>query len=234
MYPSLLLLVPLLLCPLSGCCSLARFFCGPDKTPWVSQRFDTPQRTVQTLFEAVRRDEPQAAFLCLGDGYRRRLGLDSMTLQLAWERLREKNPGLHMAGYVDVPPGQSRDPDHASVTVDVAGTPVDIDLERQAYWEVAYRRDNGTLGEEGAAIASFSGCAVIETAPAGRKETSRLLLEPMNFHHEGIDAVPLSAIEHATLTRRWRITDIRQRKARSVRKLSQVSSRGNRPLRGRP
>ena len=215
MRPSLLLLVPLLL-SLSGCCSLARFFCGPDKTPWISQRFDTPQRTVQTLFEAVRRDEPEAVYLCLGEGYRRQLGLDSLTLQLAWERIREQNPGLHVAGYTDVPPGEPLapgDPDRARVTVDVAGTLVDIDLERQAYWELRYRRDSGTPGDQGAAIKSFSSHARIETAPGGRKETSRLEFEPMEFRHQGIDAVPLEAIEYAALTRRWKITDIRSREA---------------------
>jgi hypothetical protein len=216
MRPTFLPLLPLFLCPLSGCCALSRFFCGPDKTPWISQRYDTPQQTVQTLFESVRRDEPQALFLCLGESYRQRLGIDSVTLQLAWERIRERNPGLHVAGYTTVPPGhllRPDDPDHARVTVEVAGSIVDIDLERQAYWELRYRRENGTLGEEGAPIASFDGRGRVDVLPDSYPERSRLSLEPIEFRHEGIDSVPLAAIEHASLSRRWKISDIRTRQA---------------------
>jgi hypothetical protein len=204
----------LLLCsalPLSGCCSLSRLFCGPDDSPWISQRLDTPQRTVQTFFEAIRRDEPEAIWLCLGESYRRRLGLDSMTLRLAWERIRDQNPGLHVAGYTQVAVPRLVGEDRAAVTVDVVGTLVDIDLERQAYWEVRYRREDGTAGEHGAPIESFAPFARVELAGPMGADESRLSFEPIVFRHDGVDRVPLSAIEQAGLSRVWKISDIRQR-----------------------
>ena len=45
------LLPALVLCallPTGGCCSFARFFCGPDKTPWVSVDFDAPGMMLYT------------------------------------------------------------------------------------------------------------------------------------------------------------------------------------------
>ena len=204
-----LLLLAATSCSLPGCCSLSRLFCGPDRSPWVSQRFDTPQRAAQTLFEAIRRDEPEVVYLCLGEGYRRRQGLDSLTAQLAWARLREQNPGLHVAGYAEVPAARMQGPDRATLTVEVSGNRIELDLERQAYWEVRYRRPDGTPGEEGAAIPSFLGRARLQRIEDGDEDRSRLTLEPLVFHHDGIAHVDLDAVEHAALTRRWRIADLR-------------------------
>ena len=86
------------LLPTGGCCSFARFFCGPDKTPWVSVEFDAPESAVRTFLEALRRDDPDVLYLSLSDGYRQRLGIDLMAVNVAWERFREQNPGLHVAG----------------------------------------------------------------------------------------------------------------------------------------
>lgn len=57
-----------LLLPLSGCCSLSRLFCGPDKSPWVPIDYSTPEATVRVLLEAIRRDEPSVVYESLAGG----------------------------------------------------------------------------------------------------------------------------------------------------------------------
>lgn len=195
---------------LSGCCSLSRFFCGPDRSPWVPQSFDTPRRTTQTLFEALRRDDPEVLFLCLDPAYRRRIGIDdSMAMRLAWDRFREQNPGLHVAGYTTVPEPRLLDPDHARVTVDIVGEKTELDLRRQSVWEVRFRRPDGSVFGESAAIASFADRAQIAVLTNQDDDASRLMLTPFVFHHDGLAEVPLDAIEHVALTRRWLVADVR-------------------------
>ncbi|MCA8964329.1 MAG: hypothetical protein KDC48_05570 [Planctomycetes bacterium] len=202
----------LLLCssmlPLGGCCSMARFFCGPDRTPWISVNFDTPERAVSTLLEAIRRDEPQIVYLSLADEYRRRLRLDAAAAQLAWARLREENPGLHVVGYAEVPPPTRLADDGASFELTIEGTRVDVEVVRESLWEIRYRRPDHSLGEDGAVITSWSPYAKVEALDNPDRDLSVLTVTPMRFEHEGVDAVPLEAIEHAALTRRWKVARI--------------------------
>src|SRR5688572_13889449 len=114
MPPSRLLLFALVL-PLSGCCSLARFFCGPDTTPWVSVRFETPRLAVMTLLEALRRDDPEIVYVSFSQRYQRHHAIDVTTFKILWPRIREENQGLlFLAGYAQVPEPSRLGPDHAS------------------------------------------------------------------------------------------------------------------------
>lgn len=196
---------------LGGCCSLSRMFCGPDSSPWISQRFDSPRATVMTLFEALRRDDPEALFLCLSREYRRgELGIeDSMVMKLAWDRFREANPYLHVAGWTEVPEPRRLDADHATVALDVVGEPVEIDLRRAAFWEVRYQVPGGPPGDKSGALRSFAERAQISELDDRADPTSRLMVAPFEFEH-GVDPVPLEAVEHVALTRRWQVTAIRR------------------------
>lgn len=200
------------LLPLGGCCSLARLFCGPDTSPWVSQRFDSPRHTAATLFEALRRDAPEAVFLCLAPAYRRRLGIgDSLVLSVFWPRFRETNPYLHAAGYTEVPEPKLLDPDHATVDVDVMGEPVAIDLQRFAVWELRYTVPGTPAGDQSGTLRSFADRAQVVVLEDRMDPTSRVMLAPFEFVHDAVTEVPLEAIDHVALTRRWWITDIRRR-----------------------
>jgi hypothetical protein len=203
------LLAALLSLPAGGCCSLSRLFCGPDRSPWISERFDAPEHAVATLLEAIRRDAAEVVYLCLADSYRRRLGLDAMVARLAWQKVRDQNPGLHLAGYATVPAPRHRTETAASFTLDVEGTAIEVDVVQQSYWDVRYRRPDGSLGETGAAVASWVELGRVETVAAADTDRSRLVLQPLVFEHEGLDAVPIERIESACLARRWRVADLR-------------------------
>jgi hypothetical protein len=67
--------------------------CYPD-SPLVRQGWQTPGETLATFRAAVLHGDVEVIYLCLSRGFKRRLGLDSLTAHLAWPRLREKNPFL--------------------------------------------------------------------------------------------------------------------------------------------
>lgn len=201
--------------PAGGCCTLARLFCGPDRTPWVSVDFATPERTVRTLLEALRRDDPEIVYLSLSSDFRDRLGVDSQSAKLAWPKIREQNPGLHLAGYAEVPPAVRRAPDRADVRLDVEGQAIEIELVREAYWLVRYERPGdepgtyGPPGECGGKLDSFVGSARVEPIDDPDTDRSRLVLAPFRFEHFGHDAIPLENIDAAGLERRWKIAALR-------------------------
>ena len=135
--------------PLQGCCSVARAWCGPDETPWVSVEFRTPELAARTLLEALRRDDPQVVYDALADDLREQLGLDGLGVELAWPKIRAHYPYLHVAGYAKVPPATvSPDGATASVVVSLEGRRLELALVRQTYWELRYRRPGADLSPE--------------------------------------------------------------------------------------
>ncbi|MCU0863291.1 MAG: hypothetical protein MUC36_05845 [Planctomycetes bacterium] len=206
-------LAVLLLVPLSGCCSFARFFCGPDRTPWISVDYTTPEAAARTLFEALRRDEPEVVYLSLSNDYRSRLELNSMTMQLAWPRILAQNPGLHVAGYANVPTAQRHGPDRASLRLDVEGHAVELQLVRQAKWEVRWRRADGSLAEPGAPVQSLAGFVTSNLDPDDDTR-NRLTFAPLSIDaalqpDDSYRPVPLEAIESAGFACTWKVADVR-------------------------
>ncbi|HEB53556.1 MAG TPA: hypothetical protein ENI87_09920 [bacterium] len=215
---SALLLTALSALPLSGCCSLARLFCGPDRSPWVSIDFRTPERAVRTFLEALRRDDPEVVYRALSRGFRSANRLDGAIAKVAWDRIREHYPFLHVAGYAEVPPPRRRDPDHADVQIEVEGTPVRIELVRESYWEVRYSRPGtgpeqpfGPPGRWGAPLATLAETVRVEnTTTEFSPDRSRVVIAPLEFQHQMIDEVPLELIESAGVYREWKIAALRQ------------------------
>lgn len=208
------------LSPLSGCCSLARLFCGPDRSEWVQIDYSTPANTVRVLLEAIRRDNPQIVYETLADEFRARLKLDSTSAQVAWQQLKDQTPGLHLVGYAEVPAPVRWADDGATFVLDVEGRSLRIDLVRESYWELAYRRPpeptsagapppQGTLGEARRRLVSWNTLARIEPIDDPDHDRSRIVLEPVAFEHDGMVEVPLESIERVALVRRWKVANLR-------------------------
>lgn len=199
-----------LLCtlPLGGCCSLARLFCGPDRSPWVQIDHSTPQATVQTLVEAIRRDAPDVVYDCLAATYRERLRLDSSAMAVAWQQLKAAVPGLHLAGYAEVQAPVRADTDTAEFVLKVEGRPLRVRLAREAQWELHYRRPDGSAGRAARALQSLGAVARLEPVDDPDRDLSRLSVQPMVFEHEGTTLDTVAAIDAAGLVRRWKITDL--------------------------
>jgi hypothetical protein len=95
--------VVLACCSLSGCCTLARLFCGPDTSPWVHRSFRTSREALATFLEAVRREDKGVIYECLGDRLKESLGLTGrIEVDFAYEKLKEQVTGLHLLGYARV------------------------------------------------------------------------------------------------------------------------------------
>lgn len=201
--PSLLALLVLAV-PQAGCCSLARLFCGPDRTPWVPVSFETPEHTVRTLLEALRRDDPEVLYQCLSQEYCRQKGLDSVAVTVAWQQIRQENPGLHVAGYATVPAATRLDDDHAVVRLDVEGQPLEVGLVRENRWRVRYRREDGTAGDQGARVDAFTG--LLELLPLDGADKSKLVARPVTVPHFGSEQLPLARLELFAFERLWKVS----------------------------
>lgn len=213
--PLLVVLSMLPVLPLGGCCTMARFFCGPDTSPWVSQRFDAPEHALRTLLEAIRRDNADVVYLCLAPEYKQRLGLDALAANVAWQRLRDATPGLHLAGYAAIPRPDRIADDGATFTLDVEGRKLQVALVRQAYWQVRFLRPDGSIGEQSAAVTSLNTHARVERLPPhdpgdeDEDERSSIDVLPLEFRHAGVAAVPLDRIEQAGIGREWKVADLK-------------------------
>ncbi|MFY9344053.1 MAG: hypothetical protein WAT39_16305 [Planctomycetota bacterium] len=199
------------LLPAAGCCSLARLFCGPDRSPWISVDYRTPEATVRTLLEALRRDQPEVLYECLSDAYRRKLEIDEITFQLVYPKLREQNPGLHVAGYAEVPAAERLGPDRALVRLQIEGQPFEVTLRRERRQGLRWTRANGTPAEPSRALPTFTGAATIAVDPDA--DTTQVTLAP--FVLPGAPAEPPAPdeLEFAGLETKWRVDLLRQLQA---------------------
>jgi hypothetical protein len=203
--------------PLTGCCSIARAWCGPDKSPWVSIDFRTPELATRTLLEALRRDEPQIVYDALSDDLRRQMGIDGLALQLAWAKIKEQYPYLHVAGYAEVPPARiDEQGSNATIVVDVEGTPLQIGLVRQTYWELRYRRPGADLTPDerearfGHRLDNLTGTVRIELDAEAEEDRSFVSLLPQNVLHSNIDEIPIANVESLGVRREWKIRTLDQ------------------------
>lgn len=207
------LLLAALFLPLPGCCSLARLFCGPDRSTWVSERYDTPPATVATFLEAIRRDDPEVVVTCLSAGLRARHHLDALTAQLGWQQLRDQTPGLHLAGYATIPAPTSCTDDAATFVLDVEGRSLRLDLVRETFVEILWRRPNGSLGGNQRPLA-WSPLLRLEPVVGADPRASRLVVAPLQFDHEGAATVPAAAFERIALGQAWKIAALQLDPAR--------------------
>jgi len=191
---------------LPGCCTISRLLCGPEKSQWVSVSLASPTATVATLLEAIRRDAPDVVYGCLSTNLRREYKLDAITTQIAWQRLRERVTGLHLAGYAEIPAPEAQTANSATFMLEVQGHRLRIDLVRESFRQLVYRRPNGTRGDSLVPLDSWHEMARIDRVDDPDFDKSRFSIEPFVFEHEGLEELPLSAIESAGLIRRWRIS----------------------------
>jgi len=198
--------------PLQGCCSVARAWCGPDETPWISVEFGTPQLATRTLLEALRRDDPQVVYDALADDLREQLGLDGLSVELAWPKIRAQYPYLHVAGYADVPTATTGpDGSTARVVVALEGRRLELQLVRQTYWELRYRRPGADLSPEqrdarvGRRVTGPEEVVAIELDVDAEDDRSRVALQPQEVAHFGVDEIPPANIESISLFHAWKV-----------------------------
>lgn len=135
---TLLALLPL---TASGCCGIAAYFCGPDKSEWVSRDFRDPPAALATFLEALRRDHIETIYLCLSEPLKARHGLTGhVHATIAWERIKERAPSIHVLGSAQIEAQQVEPDGRVRFDLSVAGRRLQVHLRSQTFWEVAYAK----------------------------------------------------------------------------------------------
>lgn len=193
---------------------MARFFCGPDTTPWVPIAYDTPDATVRTFLEAVRRDQPNEVYRCLAPSFKAHHQLDGLLVQVAWDRLKEQVPGLHLLGYAEVPAAPSRIADGGvTYEIEVEGRVLRLDLVRQSYWELRYRGKDGKPRETSTALDFDTLNGLLRVTDKGLDPVDELpqaevALEPRVVLHPGAPRLRLEDVDGLAVGREWKIAEI--------------------------
>jgi hypothetical protein len=164
--------------PMTGCCNLARYLCGPDETEWVSERFDTPRAAVETFREALRRADAQAVHRSFSEDLKQRTGLTgSIQAELVWRRIESDFPAVHVLGYAEILDLEAVGPAVQRARLRASGREIELRLVRQPYWEVRwiYGGDPEQIEREGRYVRSLDGFASLEVdAGYALRATARL------------------------------------------------------------
>jgi len=194
-----------------GCCDLAAYFCGPDKSDWVPISYETPKQALATFMEAVRRDHVRVICESLSLDYRREMGLPGcFEAALVWEKIREQTPGAHMLGRADItgpeivvprPPAQAP-PERVRYVLEIAGYRVSVDLQRYAYAGARYRRPGENEQPLDDYVPSLEPLVDVRHGPGSRSTVS--LRVPDLELPQGADIVGVSAGYE------WKVRDVRQ------------------------
>ncbi len=133
------------LLPLSGCCDLALWWCGPDKSHWVAQSFLTPDEALATFVEATRRDRPDIVYRALSEGFKQRVGLPgAFEAAVGWERLKEQYSGIHLLARATISPAERLADDRVRYRLELRGYRFDVELVRLAWVGLRYDVDGAS------------------------------------------------------------------------------------------
>jgi hypothetical protein len=205
----LLLAVPLS-SGLSSCCDLASLWCGPDRSRWVDRTFRTPESAVDTFLESARRDDAETAWRCLSRGFKERSGLTNrIAAEVAWQKLREDNPALHLLGDAQRTGTTMVNPDRARVALTVHGRALEIELVRFPFVFLAYRDP-----EDGATIPTSKvlpgSLASVLRLPDGETRDDVQISFRLEDLPEGLDPAD---VELASAGHEWRIDQVTPRES---------------------
>ena len=195
--------------PLGGCCSLARLLCGPDRSPWVSESYRTPEEAVATLCETARRDDPVTAFRALSPRYRSELGATgSFEFGVIWERLKRQVPGLHMLGYAVIESSLTLPDGRRRFLLETSGHRVELIVAQVASWTVIHGASGDPPQEEGRYLSGPDRLwERIDLGPGGELVV-RIPWEPTTM-----GPVQPDQIRQVTLGLEWKVDQVRDPEA---------------------
>lgn len=143
-----LLALPVIL-PLQSCCTIFGLFgCGTG-VPIAKISWDSPRESLDTLLAAIRASDVKVIYEALSEGFKQANGFDGLGFAIAWEKLRDQVPGLHLAGDAEiVEEGPGRDATGQPINgryrylLDAHGYRFEVEFGRRAYWELAAKDPN--------------------------------------------------------------------------------------------
>ncbi len=182
---------------------MARFFCGPDDSEWVSQDFTSPEATLATFREAFRRDNPDGLYLSLSEDLKRSYGLDGMTAQVGYEELKNQVTGVHLLGTAEVSEPELHDGFVRFFLSAPAGYTFRVDVKEYAFWEV--RVSVPKIPEEtySAYVQDLSAWFDVSELQAGGSG-SLLVTSPLQLEAFGLLAEDIDGVRFA---KEWKVLD---------------------------
>jgi hypothetical protein len=199
-----LLVLPWIL-GLSSCCTIAEYFCGPDKSRWVSKSFATHEAALTTFMEAVRRDNTEEIYNCLSERFKDTYGIPGMLeAALAWEEIKKQVPGIHLLGTASVGEPRTSPADRVTYRLERAGHVVEVVWIRLPYWEVVYESGSGKRTELGAFVPNLA-----RNLKVSQLENGQYLCEVDVRADILEDGITSDRIQRAGVGREWKIFDLR-------------------------
>ena len=196
--------------PLGGCCaisqSLSALFCGPTQAPWAVKAFDTPHAALQTFLGAVSRDDVETIYLTLGYDFKKAAGIGELEFRAAWQDIKDKTPGIHLAHRAEVSKPRRASPTRAAYTLTMNTIPavvLEVTLTRQDYWSI-------TVHPQGSSEHQTTGRVVPELKTYFKvlphEERSPVRVDLPGPDLPGLEA---SEFEKIVLGREWKISGLR-------------------------
>ena len=122
-----------------GCCGFCAWMCGPDRSQWVQYDLRTPESTVASLLESVRRGDADRIYDLCTPELRSRMGVVSrVEMRIVWDRLEDEVPGLSALADGTVSPFEADGDGRLRVTISAYGETIPLVLKRMPWrWRVA-------------------------------------------------------------------------------------------------
>ena len=98
----------------------------------------------------MSRDDRDTIYEALSEGFKERLGVDRMKMELAWPKIKESTPGIHIADQATVT-SVGGDERSAQFELGLPMTRIRVRLVRQAYHSVR-SMDEGRIEDDGEVI----------------------------------------------------------------------------------
>lgn len=203
----------LLLVPLSSCCSISQgltaIFCGTNTDPFVEKSWITPDAARQTLLGAISRDDPTTIYECLGPDLKERMGVGEVEVVIAWRKIQEQVPGIHIADQAKVSEPIFDEPDleplkrtRVRYLLELPSTRIEVALRRHDYWRVVSQGPGAERPEADGDYAPLP--TIVQLHPRGMRTGVELklpgpMVAPLEHHH----------ILQVTAGREWLVDSLR-------------------------
>lgn len=195
----LLAAASLVLLTTSGCCDLALYLCGPDRSRWVSVSYDTADDALATFLEAIRRDAVRVVYESLSEDLKERVGIPGgLEMEVVWDKLKKQMPGIHLLGTAHVLRRIELAPDRVRFLLERSGRRFTIDTRRSQFVEVRYAYD-GDVRPWSAYVDDLSHHFVIEAHDVGPSVVLRMPVPDLP------DAVEVGDLRSMTAGSTWRV-----------------------------
>ena len=188
--------------PPGGCCTMARLFCGPDDSRWISESYASPEAALATFQESLRRADRRALLRCLAESYRQRHELETLSIEIAWRKLTERIPGLHLLGTAEIEEQAVLPDGRRTAVLAVAGHRLLVTLARRSSWELRWTGADGATIEDGAYVPALDPLLIASHEPEAGRTRIAITLPPIDGR------VDPQTLTHAALVVEWKVEDL--------------------------